>query len=109
MGWLLPVSFVLAFLVATQVRKLLPRPRFAPLGTVLACIALVLYAVTPTGTIDLSIGIVLGVGVGSVFPTAVSTALVVGALAVGSAFDVVAAGRLLALAVVVVAAITVVR
>jgi peptidoglycan/xylan/chitin deacetylase (PgdA/CDA1 family) len=53
-----------AILIATQVAKLVPRPRFAILGIVLVAVAVVLYRVTPRGVLDLSIGIVLGVGGG---------------------------------------------
>ena len=48
--------------------KVVPRPRLAALGTVIAVTALLLYAVTPRGVIDLSIGVALGVGVGLVLP-----------------------------------------
>ena len=51
-------------MVAAQVAKLIPRPRFAVLGALLVSAAFVLYRVTPSGVIDLSIGVVLGVGAG---------------------------------------------
>ena len=59
---------MLAILVATHVARVVPRPRFAVLGAVLALTALVLFAVTPAGVIDLSIGVVLGVGAGLILP-----------------------------------------
>lgn len=46
----------------------MPRPRLAPLGAVLGLTALTLYAVTPRGVLDLSIGIVLGIAIGLVLP-----------------------------------------
>jgi peptidoglycan/xylan/chitin deacetylase (PgdA/CDA1 family) len=55
--------FVAIVLVAQLVR-MRPRFRFAPVGIVLVAVALVLYRVTPRGVLDLSIGIVLGVGAG---------------------------------------------
>src|SRR5207253_1952520 len=69
MPWPVPASLLLAILVAAQVAKLVPRPRFAVLGAAIALAALVLYAVTPAGVIDLSIGVALGVGVGLVVPS----------------------------------------
>jgi peptidoglycan/xylan/chitin deacetylase (PgdA/CDA1 family) len=59
---------VIAIVVAVQVVKLIPRPRFAILGAVIGVIAVVLYAVTPHGVIDLLLGLVLGVGIGLVTP-----------------------------------------
>jgi peptidoglycan/xylan/chitin deacetylase (PgdA/CDA1 family) len=61
---------LLAILVAAQVAKLIPRPRFAVVGVVLAITAFVLFRVTPAGTIDLSIGLVFGIGVGFVVAVA---------------------------------------
>ena len=60
-------------------------------------LALVLYRVTPTGTIDLLIGVVLGVGVGSVF-TIRNRAR--GAASVRAGTPVVVAGVLLTVALV---------
>src|SRR5258707_11453488 len=68
MPWPSPVSLVLALVVAAQVAKFVPRPRFATLGAAIAVTAIVLYAVTPRGVIDLSIGLALGIGVGLVLP-----------------------------------------
>ncbi|MEY2433883.1 MAG: peptidoglycan-N-acetylglucosamine deacetylase [Acidimicrobiaceae bacterium] len=59
---------MLAIVVAAQVAKLIPRPRFAVVGTVIALVALVLYDVTPRGVIDLPIGLVFGVGLGLAVP-----------------------------------------
>src|SRR5437762_7982066 len=70
MPWPSPVSWALALVVAAQVAKRTPRPPFAVLGSAMAVTALVLYAVTPRGVIDLSIGLVLGIGVGLVLPAA---------------------------------------
>jgi peptidoglycan/xylan/chitin deacetylase (PgdA/CDA1 family) len=61
---------LLAILVAAQVAKLIPRPRFAVVGVVLAITAFVLFRVTPAGTIDLSIALVFGIGVGLVVAVA---------------------------------------
>lgn len=60
-------------MVAINVAKLVPRPRLAWLGALLALVALVLYAVTPPGVIDLSIALVLGSGLGLVAPTSRAT------------------------------------
>src|SRR3954449_12145382 len=68
MPWPLPVSLLVALVVASQVARLVPRPRLAPLGAVLGLTALTLHAVTPRGVLDLSIGIVLGVAIGLVVP-----------------------------------------
>ena len=55
-------------MVAVVVARAAPRRWLAFVGAVIALIAIVLYRVTPRGTIDLSIGIALGVGVGLVVP-----------------------------------------
>src|SRR4051812_22709200 len=68
MSWPLPVSLLVALAVGSQVARLVPRPRLAPLGAVLGVTALVLYAVTPRGVLDLSIGVVLGIAIGLVVP-----------------------------------------
>src|SRR5437868_2904353 len=65
MPWL-PLSLVLALLVAVQVAKLASRRLYAVIGVVLVLVALVLFRVTPAGAIDLSIAIVLGIGAGIV-------------------------------------------
>jgi peptidoglycan/xylan/chitin deacetylase (PgdA/CDA1 family) len=101
------VSSLLAILVAAQVAKLVPRPRFAVLGAVVALVALVLFGVTPSGVIDLSIAVVLGVGVGLVLPARRITEpralgiLVVGAVAALISF------RLAAVVVVASAVVTI--
>ncbi len=59
MPWPMPVSLLLAIVVAARVARLAARAWLAALGALLAVVAVVLYRVTPTGTIDLSIGIVL--------------------------------------------------
>src|SRR5438445_11744137 len=66
MSWALPVSLVLAVLLAAPQARMALRPRYAVLGGVLVTAALVLYRVTPRGVLDLSIGIALGIGAGSV-------------------------------------------
>jgi hypothetical protein len=65
---------LLAILIAAQVARIAPRPRFIPLGVVLVAVAVVLYRVTPRGVIDLSIGIVLGAGAGLAIGGAMSRA-----------------------------------
>jgi hypothetical protein len=98
---------LLAILVAAQVAKLIPRPRFAVLGAVVALTALVLFAVTPAGVIDLSIGLVLGVGVGLVVPARrITDRRVLGLAALGALAALVNL-RLAAVVVVVGAAITI--
>jgi peptidoglycan/xylan/chitin deacetylase (PgdA/CDA1 family) len=59
---------VLAALVAVVVAGSAPRRWLAIVGAALALIAVVLYRVTPRGTIDLLIGLTLGVGVGLAVP-----------------------------------------
>jgi peptidoglycan/xylan/chitin deacetylase (PgdA/CDA1 family) len=61
---------LLAIIVAAQVAKLVPRPRFAVVGVVLAFTAFVLFRVTPAGAIDLSIALVFGIGVGFIVAVA---------------------------------------
>jgi peptidoglycan/xylan/chitin deacetylase (PgdA/CDA1 family) len=98
---------LLAILIAAQVAKLTPRPRFAMLGAVIALTAMVLFAVTPAGVIDLSIGVVFGVGVGLVVPAErITDGRVLGLLGVG-ALGAVVSLRLAAAVVVVSAAITI--
>lgn len=59
---------MLAALVAVVVAGSAPRRWLAIVGAALALIAVVLYRVTPRGTIDLLIGLTLGVGVGLAVP-----------------------------------------
>ena len=59
---------MLALVVAVFVARTAPRRWLAIVGAAVALIAIVLYRVTPRGTIDLSIGLALGVGVGLVVP-----------------------------------------
>jgi peptidoglycan/xylan/chitin deacetylase (PgdA/CDA1 family) len=59
---------VLAALVAVAVARSAPRRWLTIVGAALALIAVVLYRVTPRGTIDLLIGLTLGVGVGLAVP-----------------------------------------
>src|SRR3954453_21502728 len=59
---------MLAAAVAVVVARSGPRRRLAFAGIPIALIAIVLYRVTPRGTIDLLIGIAFGVGVGLVVP-----------------------------------------
>src|SRR5260221_12053545 len=68
MPWPVPLSLLLAILVAAQMARLIPRPGFAVVGAIVALTALVLFGVTPAGVIDLSIGLVFGLGVGLVVP-----------------------------------------
>ena len=59
---------MLAAAVAVVVARTTPRRWLAIVGVPVSLIALVLYRVTPQGTIDLLIGVTLGVGVGLVVP-----------------------------------------
>jgi len=59
---------VLAAVVAMVVARSAPRRWLAIVGAAVALMALVLYRVTPRGTIDLLIGLSLGIGVGLVVP-----------------------------------------
>ena len=59
---------MLAVVVAVLVARMAPRRWLAAVGVAIALIALVLYRVTPRGTIDLLIGVVLGTGVGLAVP-----------------------------------------
>ncbi|MEY2421236.1 MAG: peptidoglycan-N-acetylglucosamine deacetylase [Acidimicrobiaceae bacterium] len=77
------------------------------LGAVVGVTGLVLFAVTPVGVIDLSIGIVFGVGVGLVLPaTRVTDRRVLGLVAVG-ALGALVSLRLAALVLVASAALTI--
>ena len=78
------------------------------LGAAVALTALVLFAVTPAGVIDLSIGVVLGVGVGLVMPARRLTDRRVLALAVVGAVAVLVNPRLAAVVMLASAAITIV-
>jgi peptidoglycan/xylan/chitin deacetylase (PgdA/CDA1 family) len=98
---------LLAIVVAAQVAKIVPRPRFAVLGTIAALVALALYGVTPFGAIDLSIGAVLGVGVGLVVPARTITDRRVLALAAVGAAAALVNLRLAAAVIVVSAVITI--
>ena len=103
----MPASLLLAILVAAQVAKLVPRPRFAALGTALALAGLVLFGVTPPGAIDLLIGLVFGVGVGLIAPARrVTDRRVLGLVVAGSLAALVNL-RLSALVVIASAAITI--
>lgn len=55
-------------MVAVLVARTTPRRWLAILGVVVSLMAIVLYRVTPRGTIDLVIGVTLGVGVGLAVP-----------------------------------------
>jgi peptidoglycan/xylan/chitin deacetylase (PgdA/CDA1 family) len=103
----MPVSLLLAILVAAQVAKLIPRPRFAVLGAIVALVGLVLFAVTPSGVIDLSIGIAFGLGVGLAMPAPRLTDRRVLALGAVGALSALLSLRLTGLVVVVSAAITI--
>ena len=59
---------MLALVVAAFVARTAPRRWLAIVGAAIAIIAIVLYRVTPRGTIDLSIGLTLGLGIGLVVP-----------------------------------------
>jgi peptidoglycan/xylan/chitin deacetylase (PgdA/CDA1 family) len=59
---------LLALVVALIVARTPRRRWLAIVGASIALVAIVLYRVTPRGTIDLSIGLALGVGVGLVVP-----------------------------------------
>jgi peptidoglycan/xylan/chitin deacetylase (PgdA/CDA1 family) len=108
MPWL-PVSLLLAILVAAQLAKLVPRPRFAPLGAVLAVAALVLLAVTPEGAIDLPIALVLGTGAGLVLPAARLRDRAAAIAVVAGALSALVSLRLTAVVVAATALATVVR
>ncbi len=61
-------------MLALAVHRVVARAWLAVAGAALVAVALVLYRVTPRGVLDLSIGIVLGVGVGAVAGVARSLA-----------------------------------
>jgi peptidoglycan-N-acetylglucosamine deacetylase len=63
---------LLALVVALVVARTPRRRWLAFVGAPMALVAIVLYRVTPRGTIDLSIGLALGVGLGLVVPRTVS-------------------------------------
>jgi peptidoglycan/xylan/chitin deacetylase (PgdA/CDA1 family) len=109
MSWPLPVSLLVAFAVASALARLVPRPRLALLGAVLGITALTLYAVTPRGVLDLSIGIVLGIAIGLVVPDERlwhRTSLIAIAVGVATAFVSV---RLTAVVIVATAAVNIAR